>query len=151
MKIVNSNLEIINYYVLNLTFNAVPFGEEEPDEIISEAFPVDVDFGLQESDEGISMLFMKAEANFGENLEIGYSYFIETATFFRIIDEEKLDPQLVANLRSNSIVGMAYSILRGILNDVSSNGPYGRYMLPSVDLIDLVRRKSESSITSKEN
>ena len=87
---------------------------------------------------------MKVRSN-NNKPEPGYSFFIETVTYFEISDEEKLDKKLLNNLLSYSIVAMAYSNIRSILLNITTYGPFGKYILPSVDVEKLISDKSKKS------
>lgn len=141
MEIKKSPLEIIDYGALNITFNSVLCDEKEEIDIYK--YPIEIDFGLNESENNQKMLFIKVWSNFNDNPGPGYSFSVETVTFFRIENAEELDEQTMNNLLIYSVLGIAYSNLRGIINNISNTGPYGRYILPSVDLQDLVSKKQE--------
>lgn len=143
MEIEKSPLEIVNYGALNITFNSVLCDEKEEVDIYM--YPVEIDFGLNESENNLKTLFVKVWSNFDDNPKPGYSFSVETATFFRIENAEELDEQTLNNLLTYSVLGIAYSNLRGIINSISNTGPYGRYILPSVDLQDLVLKKQKEN------
>ena len=141
MKIKESPLEIIDFYVINCTFNAIPFKDLSKKEVVSKN-PIEIDFGLQKDEKTkVNVLFMKIWSNQGKSPKTGYSYFIETVTYFRIKDEDKLDEKVKNNLLSYSIIAMVYSNIRTVLVDISSFGPFGQYILPSIDVIDIVNQK----------
>ena len=145
MEIKKSPLEIINYGVLNVTFNSILCDEEEELDIYK--YPIEIDFGLDEdgNESSFKTFFIKVWSNFDNNPEPGYSFSVETVTFFRIENEKKLKKQTLNNLYTYSVLSIAYSNLRGILNDISNTGPYGKYILPSVDLQDLILKKQKKS------
>jgi len=141
MEIKKSPLEIVNYGALNITFNSILCEEEA--EINIYQYPIEVDFGLTEIESDLKTLFIKVWSNFDKKPGPGYSFSVETATLFKIENAEELDGQTMNNLLTYSILGIAYSNLRGIINNISNTGPYGRYILPSVDLQDLVSKKQK--------
>lgn len=44
-----------------------------------------------------------------------------------------------------SSVYMALNSLRTLVSGFTANAPFGRYILPSIDLNDLIRKKRESA------
>ena len=143
MEIKESPLEIIDYGALNITFNSVLCDKKEEIDIYK--YPIEIDFGLDESENNQKMLFIKVWSNFNDKPGPGYSFCVETATLFRIENAEELDEQTMNNLLTYTVLGIAYSNLRNIINNISNTGPYGRYILPSIDLQDLVSNKHKES------
>ena len=143
MEIKKSQLEILNYVALNITFNSILCDEKEEIDIYQ--YPIEIDFGLNESENNLKTFFIKVWSNFNDNPDPGYSFSVETVTLFRIENAEKLDGQTMNNLLTYSILGIAYSNLRGIISNISNTGPFGRYILPSIDLQDLVSKKQKAS------
>lgn len=151
MEIKKSPLVIIDYAVLNITFNAILCEEEEEKELDIYNYPIEIDFGLDEDENDIKTFFIKVWSNFDDNPDPGYSFSLETVTFFRIENKKDLNEQTISNLNTYSILSIAYSNLRGILNNISINGPFGAFILPSVDLQDLMIKKQKEVLAEKKS
>ena len=142
MELKNSPLQIIDFAVLKFTFDSI-FGNSENNELDIYKYPVEVDFGMNEIKGGIRIFYMKVHSNI-EKPEPGYSFFIETAAQFKITNEKKLDKKLLINLLSYSIVAMSFTNIRTILLNMSSYSPFGKYILPSVDVEKLIKDKTKA-------
>jgi preprotein translocase subunit SecB len=53
------------------------------------------------------------------------------------------------NLLQYSTVSIALNLLRGFIITLTSAGPCGKYILPSIDIDDLFRQKNEAAKKAK--
>jgi len=134
-----SPLVIHNFFVLQSKLRYVA----SPDEINRTAvmhYPVDVDFTLKKVEGGIN-LFTKVGYNDGKEPLAGYSFFVEAVGVFSLQDEESLPEKTVHNLQYTSTLSLIINFLRGYLMDATSYLPLGPYILPAIDLNNLIKSK----------
>lgn len=146
MEIKNSLINIKDCFILSYTFKSIPSKDNE--DINLYGCPVNIDFGLKNDDKSnLYVFFIKVWSNFDEEPLSGYSFHLETATFFSLVNEKKIDPNVKSSLLGNSIVGLAYANLRSILIHTSGMAPFGKYILPSIDLVDILKQKTKEENT----
>lgn len=149
MKPVSSPLNIIDFALLNVEFNYIqPKGTKEID--IKKAFntyDLDIDFAI-DNDE-IIQVFIKSEINRGKIRKPGYSIFVEIVCLFEFNSKLKLSEQDKKNIEGFSTIYIALNALRGFISQITANAPFGRYILPSVDLNDLINQKHAKSKLKK--
>jgi len=104
-------------------------------------YELDLDFsGLEHEFFQVTML---VEINCGANPLPGYRISAQVATIFQFGDTSTISPDEKRSMEGYSTVYMALNNLRGIIAGFTANAPFGRYMLPSVDLNDLIKKKRD--------
>jgi len=143
MKPIASPLNIIDFAIMDFEYKFIP-----PQSTIEYDFKrdfneyeLDIDFSIH-TDEVIHV-FVKAEINRGKKILPGYSIFAEIACVFEFNKEIIIPTEAKASIEGFSTIYIALNSLRGFINQVTATGPIGRYILPSVDLNDLIKRKQE--------
>jgi preprotein translocase subunit SecB len=139
MKATVSPLSIIDFAVTSMDFKMKPPAKAETD--IQEMFggyEIDIDFSIVKSD--IIMVSISAKINTEKGLP-GYSIAAEAGCFFRFDESSNLSETDRASLESFSTVYIALNSLRGLISSFTANAPFGRYILPSVDLNALIKQK----------
>lgn len=109
-----------------------------------QSYSVDIDFGMGKTDvEGEIQLFTKIEVNFGKKKSLpGYKLMVEGGGTFRIQDPENVDEGLRNNLSQFSTLNMMINNLRNIMYQITNLGPMGGYLLPPIDISQLLRDKA---------
>ncbi|WP_234862247.1 hypothetical protein [Mariniradius sediminis] len=93
--------------------------------------------------EGEIQLFTKIEVNFGKKKSLpGYKLMVEGGGTFRIQDPENVDEGLRNNLSQFSTLNMMINNLRNIMYQITNLGPMGGYLLPPIDISQLLRDKA---------
>lgn len=120
-EIENAQTELFNDYEIDLDFTIRPISGE---------------------DESVMRfnVFTKMGVNQKQQLA-GYCVFIEGMGVYSISKEGISDNDL-ENLKGLSSVSIMINCLRGVLLDISANAPFGRYILPSIDVNDLLKQKA---------
>src|SRR6476469_7560474 len=135
MKPKESPLQLIDFAITAFEFS-IDFPEEEKGlSDIMKSYEIDIDFGLN-SDHGLRAL-ITAEINRGENRLPGYSLLAEVMCIFNFDHATKLTEAEKINLEGFSTIYIALNSLRGLISNFTANAPFGRYILPSIDLNDL--------------
>lgn len=144
MKIKKSKLELLDFVVLESECKFILPEDVEQYATIADSYTIDVDFtkfGVNGAP-NITRMFMKIEVNKEEPIKTGISLIVEGMALFKIIDasdEEKNE------LLNRSGISMIMNSLRGFISNMTSYTPFGRYVLPSIDVTDLLNQKFGSS------
>lgn len=154
MTIKPSPLELKDFSLTNVECHFIP---PEPNaDILSlfQEYEIDINFGSRKVNvDGLYTIYIKAEINFqrpDSSAKKGYEMFIECMGIFSITDTEMPNEEKMS-LLSNSGLVMTLNFLRTKLADVTSQFPMGKYLLPSIDLKDLIEKKKTLLAKAKEN
>lgn len=144
MKPSASPLTIVDFAIMSLNFNFIaPESETNIDFKKSfKDYQLDIDFGIN-SDEIIKVL-IKAEINYKGNKLPGYSIAAEAACIFEFNEDIKINEETKNSIEGFATIYIALNALRGFISQITANGPLGRYIMPSVDLNDLISQKKLS-------
>ena len=153
MKPKASPLNIIDFAIINFEINFSPPKKEGAHEDLREYFPqysLDIDFDIHS--DSILQVFIKARINKDENSLPGYIIYAEICCLFSFDESAKITQEARNNIEGFSTIYMALNNLRGFISQITANAPIGRYILPSIDLNDLIEKKKQKiqSQNSKE-
>lgn len=152
MTIKPSPLELKDFSLLNAECHFIP--PEPNSDILSlfNEYEIDINFGSRKvTPEGLYTIHVKSSINFqlpDPNAKKGYEMFIECMGVFEIKNKDMSGAEK-ASLLSNSGLVMTLNFLRTKLADITSQFPLGKYLLPSIDLKDLIERKRASLAKEK--
>lgn len=151
MKAFKSPLKLNNFILLNLDYKFIqPVSETEiniPE--ILESYDLDIDFSFQKNNKNTYQLFTKIGVNNIEKPINGYVLFIEGVCVFNFENNVELTEQDRSNLLHVSGLNICINSLRNILATTTSNGPIGRYILPSINVNQLLFDKNAQSEQSE--
>jgi preprotein translocase subunit SecB len=145
MKAKFSPLKLLDFKLLESRYEFIIPDEEEINfKDLFQSYPVDIDFGIGKTDlEGEIQLFTKIEVNFGKKKSLpGYKLMVEGGGTFRIQDPENVEEGLRNNLSQFSTLNMMINNLRNIMYQITNLGPMGGYLLPPIDISQLLRDKA---------
>lgn len=149
MKPKPSPLQILDIALTELNFNFVPPpNNDKVSDYYYSKYSIDIDFMIQAND--YLMVYMKAEVNHVEKPLPGYSFIAEAACVFDLNEKLVKDSQAKNDIEGYSTLYIALNSLRGLISNFTANAPWGRYILPSVDLNDLIEKKRLSLNEQKE-
>jgi preprotein translocase subunit SecB len=140
MKPNPSPLAIVDFAITRMDFR---ISSPDDDTDISELFSrydIDIDFGVRK-DETIQV-WVRAKINADEELK-GYSIDAEAGCFFSFDDNSNLPAQNRETLEGFSAIYIGLNSLRGLISSFTANAPFGRYILPSLDLNELIEQKKK--------
>jgi len=91
---------------------------------------------------GTNQYMLRIEVGFNEKPEdfkvAPYRIVIKLATFF------ELDPDVPEaqrkQLLSLNLISIAYGIARGVVSQVTAQGPHGKFLLPAVNLVEILKQ-----------
>lgn len=149
MKAKFSPLQLLDFKLLESHFEFIVPEEENLDiKELFQFYSVDIDFGIGESGvEGEIQLFTMIEVNSeNDNQYPGYKIMVEGGGTFRVQDPETLEENLKKNLTQFSTLNMMINNLRNIIYQITNLGPMGGYLLPPIDITQLLRDKAEEGM-----
>jgi preprotein translocase subunit SecB len=143
MKPTASPLAIIDFAITRMDFKiSAPDDDTEISELFSR-YDIDIDFGVRK-DETIQV-WVRAKINANEELK-GYSIDAEAGCFFSFDDKSDLPAQHRETLEGFSAIYIGLNSLRGLISSFTANAPFGRYILPSLDLNELIEQKKKQQM-----
>jgi len=145
-----SPLNIIDFALLNFDFTFVQPNDNKAIEL-RDNFPkyeLDIDFGINTTE--IIQVIIKAEINRGKKRVAGYSILAEVACLFEFNKQISVSDDARNSIEGFSTIYIALNTLRGVISNMTTNAPLGKYLLPSIDLNDLISQK-KSQLVENEN
>jgi hypothetical protein len=144
MKPIASPLNIIDFAIMNFEFNFVQPNEKAKEIDLRDCFnnyELDIDFWIHANE--VIQVSIKAEINRDKKLP-GYSIFAEAACIFEFNKSIEITDDARKSIEGFSTIYIALNSLRGFISQVTASAPFGRYILPSVDLNNLINQKKLS-------
>lgn len=145
MKAKFSPLQLLDFKLLETHYEFEALGHEEMDiKDLFSAYPVEIDFdmGKSEEEEEIRLITM-IEVNLDKTSRLpGYRIMVEGGGTFKINDSENIEESLRNNLSQFSTLNMMINNLRNIIYQITNLGPLGGYLLPPIDISQLLRDKA---------
>ena len=140
MKAQFSPLALIDFAIINSNFKFIPSSDEINIREVSAVYDIDIDFAIiQELDS--TRVFIKTAINNVEEQKPGYAIFAEGVGVFQLTADDKLTEEDKKSLLQYSAVSIALNSLRGFISSLTANAPFGRYILPSIDVNKLFHQK----------
>ena len=151
MKPIASPLNVIDLAVINFEFNFIQPVEKEEFDIRKHfaEYSLDIDFGIHSNE--IIQVFIKAEINRGVEKQPGYSIMAVAACIFEFNKNIEITKEAQNSIEGFSTIYIALNALRGFISQITSNAPMGRYILPSVDLNDLIAQKKSDFLKNNKS
>lgn len=150
MKAKISPLHIIDFAITNFEFDLVNLTVSQ-EELLSffQKYEVDVDFEISAKD--YIHVYIKAKINHVADPLPGYSINAGVTCIFHFDEQDALAEDVKNSLEGFSTIYIALNSLRGLISNFTANAPFGRYILPSIDLNDLIEQKKRSLEKKKQN
>lgn len=141
MKLIKSPLQMINFWILHVEIKTIRAETTvKANELFSD-YDVDIDFAIKDIGEH-RLAFVKCNIN-RVNPAGGYSIFVEGVTRYKVLDESvraQTDP---------GCLSISIQNLRNYLETATYNGQFGKYVLPTVNLGEMIVAKNQqTSLTS---
>ena len=155
MKAKKSPLELLDFEILqaNMQFITPDKDEVDLDELFS-GYSIDVDFSLGGNMEsGLhriqAVIIVNGQKSDSRNVCPGYSLVVEGGGTFRIAPGVDINEQERNNLVLFSTLNVVIGCLRNAMQQLTTQGPMGPYILPPIDIVDLIHQKQE--LTEKDD
>ena len=144
MKVKKSPLSFINTRLLESNIKVVITSSKNytNDDVIkmSDKYDIDIDFARPKVEDNIMQVFMKASINDNQKVD-GYKILCECVCMFTL-DEANLTKDEINNLKNYSTLYITLNTLRNFILDATAKFPLGIYLLPSIDLNELIKQKT---------
>lgn len=143
MKFVKSQLELIDFFILNTKYKFVDTVESNLDikKLFSE-YEMDIDFMPKIKENNQYFIYIKISINEIENPLPGYSIFVEGVCIFDFNENDGIEDNVKAEYIWSSGVSIAINNLRNYISSQTSFFPFGKFNLPAVDLTNLINQKN---------
>jgi len=135
-----SPLILKNFLLLRQTFQFIQPEEEVAISEITDKYTIDIDFAINKPDD-FYQCFLKIEINQADTPLPGYQIFIEGVGIFAIDNAFELSEEERGNLIQYSSISICINSLRSIISNITSFAPFGKYILPSIDVNELLKDK----------
>lgn len=145
MKAKFSPLQLLDFKLLETQYQFEVSGQDDLNiNDLFSAYPVEIDFAMGKSDkEEEIQLITTIEVNRDkENPVPGYQIKVEGGGTFKISDSLNIEEGLRNNLSQFSTLNMMINNLRNIIYQITNLGPLGGYLLPPIDISQLLRDKA---------
>ena len=140
MKPQLSPLELNDFAIINCNFKFTAPPNKTNIRKVFEEYLLDIDFAIVKDEEN-TRVFIKIAINQGDNNLPGYSIFAEGVAIFELIANDTLSEEDKKSLLQYSAVSIALNSLRGFISSLTANAPFGKYILPSIDVNNLFQQK----------
>lgn len=143
MKPQLSPLVLNDFAIINCNFKFTAPPDKTDIRKIVEEYALDIDSAIVK-DKDNTRIFIKTAINQGDNNLPGYSIFAEGVAIFELISTNSLSEEDKKSLLQYSAVSIAINSLRGFISSLTSNAPFGKYILPSIDVNNLFQQKVDT-------
>ncbi|RZK20228.1 MAG: hypothetical protein EOO43_11265 [Flavobacterium sp.] len=148
MKASASPLEILDFAIINFELNFIPPNSIEDDtRKLFDNYDLDIDFDVNVGE----LLRVSIKSTINEERRPGYRIFAEVVCIFKFNTNFVLSNAEKESLEGFSTIYIALNCLRGLVTQFTANAPFGRYVLPSVDLNDLIKKKASELSEGKQS
>lgn len=143
MEVIQSFVKFEDFVIMKaeLKFIYPPDDQQIDVKALMGTYPVDIDFGTR-SEDGKIFAFVKTSINFGETPAYGYQLFCEGMGVTEPIGN--ISEQDLTVIRESALI-LTVNQIRGFLFNITGYGAFGKYVLPAVDVDDLIRQKNEAA------
>jgi preprotein translocase subunit SecB len=153
MKVVESNLELVEFVIVNSNYKFIDPREEIDIREVFSKYEIEIDFGKRDietkDEEHVFNVVTKAVVNQTDNPQPGYQIFAEGISVFRIKNPKKIDDKILTNLKNISALSISINNIRNYITNMTAYGPFGKYIFPAVDVNQLLKEKIESQRQNK--
>ncbi len=132
-----------NFLLLKQNIEFIPFPNDNGKKIKwnTDAYVIDIDFNIEDSEKPFFQIFIKLEINQIEKKESGYSIFSEGVGIFEFDKVVENDDAAKGDYLYFSGLSICINSLRAIISNSTSNYPIGKYILPTIDINELLKDK----------
>jgi preprotein translocase subunit SecB len=143
MIALKSVFDLQEFVILRNTYEFKP--PEKGNIIVSDIiskYLIDIDYTIKaKGKENLQFqIFVKIEIN-KDFIQPGYSLFIEGVGFFKFEKSHQLSDDEKLSFLQTSGISICINCLRSLMGGLTAYGPFGKYLLPSIDVNDLVEQK----------
>lgn len=153
MKAQKSPLILNDFLLINHNYHFIQPKQSDKINIpeLTNKYSIDIDFVFNTIDKELFQLFTKINVNDLDKPLPGYILFIEGVCVFSFDNGNELSDTEKNNLLYVSGLNICINSLRNILATTTANGPFGKYILPSIDVNKLFIDKQSQISENKQN
>jgi len=140
MLIKKSPLDLQDFLVTQNTFKFIPTDEEIDADHIFKNYLIDIEYSINTKDDLNFQLYVKIEVN-ASGESPGYSLTAEGVGIFLLGDGLSLDDK--KRFLNYSALSICINNLRSLFSTITAHYPLGKYVMPAVDVNDLVSQKAK--------
>lgn len=146
MKAKQSSFILKDFLLLKQNFEFIPCTDNLNAEIpgFFSKYNIDIDFQIKKDKEKNILIYIKSEINNIDHKEFGYSIYAEGVGIFTFSKTKKILKTDEAKYVYNSGVPICINCLRTVIANITSFGPWGKYILPTIDMNELLNDKKNS-------
>lgn len=154
MKPTKNPFQLVDFVVINAKFSFVPNETRKSIDEIESEYILNVDYRFEFEGNRVSVYSKVAVNMNSSSIPLpGYSIFAEGVSIFECdaVHISKMEDRIKYANYSGVPIGL--NNLRCFIMQLTSNGPFGKYVLPTLNLKDLMQQKYKqvSSIAGKES
>ncbi len=152
MQVQKSPLLLEEVFIIASNIISIP--ETEESTVPLNGFGIDVDFDIytNEQDADVRRVVVSISGNDPENPTPGYCFSIVAQGTFNYDKESKIKKKDKDILLTHSAIPIVIGQIRSYLSMLTALGPFGSYLLPSIDMNHLLASKNiEKADTEKES
>lgn len=139
-----SALDLKDFALLHQQYQFTPPVDDEIDvRNTFDEYVVEIDFSIAHSDGDTFQLFVGIAINKDCKLP-GYTIYCKGAGVFDFSKFPNLTEREKGDFLQLSGISICINQLRGIIASLTAHGPFGRYLLPAIDVNDLLKQKVQS-------
>lgn len=140
-----SPIKLVNFAVLQSQFRFIQPKRQIRDlSKLFDKYDIDIDFAHQQGDDSIQV-FVKIGINQYSKPTPGYQVFVEGVAVFKLTETTSLSEKDISNLKYFSTVNILIGYLRNTIVTFTASAPLGPYLLPTIDVNDLFKKKKEAA------
>jgi preprotein translocase subunit SecB len=149
IKAIHSDLQMVKFAITEMQLSYIrPAGEDWEDAVTFEDYSVAFDLDARHRPEHPDefYFFMEVWINQEEKPLPGYKIYVAGNGLFRIAHLGTKDKETLHNLQVISPASLMVNTLRSAISDATSYSVLGRYNLPAIDILSLIRAKADELV-----
>lgn len=149
MKADPSEIKLVSLQIIQSHFTYIPLKKKikyaDVQHLMND-YEIDIDFSHQVNKENIIRVYTKIEINNAEEPLPGYQLFIEGLADFTFTETDELSTVQKNNLKTFSTVNILIGYLRNNLASMTVSSPLGQYLLPPININNLIAKKAAQNL-----
>lgn len=142
MKPQVSPLHLLDFAILNCNYSFISPKDQSDVQPNFPEYEIDLDYAIID-EQDIIRVFIKASINQGESQMPGHALFVEGVAVFELSKSLELSEADKSSLMQYSTVSIALNSLRAFVASFTASAPFGKYLIPTIDVNDLFEQKSK--------
>lgn len=155
MKISKSKLGFVDFLVLHTEYAFVESKKRVEVKDVFNAYEVELDFGKKKEPlkNGIIRIniHIRIMINMEDNPQPGYKIAAAGVGLFELAADEEMDKKEAANLENISALSISINAMRNYIAQLTAHGPFGKFVLPAVNVNDLIKEKMDQGKKESKN